>query len=130
MMVPEHFSVVADDAAFRPGEAGDDIEKGRLPGAVRPDEPNDFSSFCEHRHAVEGKEPSEFDAQFVDDEGAGVAAHGRARFIHQELTARCPLQVSTARPIRISPSPFGPAEKLAKWLRRVRSRTVRAGRSF
>src|SRR5579863_223 len=130
MVVSEHFSVVADDAALCPGEAGDDIEKGRLPGAVRPDEPDDFSSSREHRHAVEGEEAPEFDAQFVDDEGASVAAHDGGRFIHQELTARRHLQVSTARPIRISPSPFGPAEKLAKWSRRVRSRTVRAKRSF
>ena len=66
---PEEVVAVEDDAPpFGLVEPRDDVERGRLAGAVRPDQPDDLALLGRERHVVERENAAEAAGQVLDRE--------------------------------------------------------------
>ena len=68
VMPAEPASPVGQAAAPRVDEPADDVEQGRLAGAVRPDDAHHLATADPHRHLVERQEATETDTDLVDDQ--------------------------------------------------------------
>src|SRR5207247_10402081 len=70
-------SVEDDAAAVRPVQACDDVEKRRLPGAVRADQAADLALLDGHRDVVQRDDPPESPRNVLDRK----ESHARATII-------------------------------------------------
>ena len=75
-LAQEVLAVEDDAAGVRLVEARDDVERRRLAGAVRPDQPGDLALVDRERDVVERDDAAEGPGHVLDREDRG---HGRAR---------------------------------------------------
>src|SRR5579883_2751199 len=77
---PRHIlAVEGDRAGARPEEAADQVEEGRLAGAVRTDDGAQLAALDRHRHVAHGDEAAEILRDAADVEEAHAAAFRRCR---------------------------------------------------
>jgi hypothetical protein len=73
-------AVDADLAAARAVQAGDDVERGGLAGAVRPDQATDLAGFDPEREIVDARTPPKLmETPSSSSRGASISADDRRR---------------------------------------------------
>src|SRR4029079_8712529 len=77
-------------AAGRPEQRAQDVDGGRLAGAVRPEEPERLSGSDLERHAVDGEEVIERLTEVVDDDRGGAAHRPISLAVSAPWSARRP----------------------------------------
>ena len=85
VVLEEPGPVIGEASRVGTNEPADDVEQGRLPGAVGSDDTHDLPLARRHRHLVEGDDPPESHTEFVDDECLSRILGVPGSSTHQEL---------------------------------------------